>query len=233
MIRINEQEIPAGRIPSQAYHAGFDSVLPPDARAELRIPRKRPRILGSKPLEPTKLSTSRLLFGVFLLLLLVSAICSGLRQRVPLERSLSSASVPQPTPQSITVVPESTPAPRALSPLPVSPPATESSPALTLAPMPQIASPQPEHSPSATADVATTPDTDWHSLPVLPPPPRAQLLKLPVPKAQLIRLPDLPPAPRAIRILQRAREARVRDLHALNCELREVLRRVEPGPAST
>ena len=196
-IRI-KQDISAGRTQSQPYHPGFDSVLPPDARAELRAPPRRPRILGRKPLEPTKLSTSRLLFGVFLVLLLVSAICSVLRQRFPQERSPNPAQA-QPTPQSITVVPTPAPTPRALAPVPVPafPPAPEPSPALTL-----DAAPQPTPSP----------DTDWHSLPVSPPPPRAQLLKLPAPKAQLIRLPDLSPAPRAIRILQRARETRARDL---------------------
>jgi len=180
-----KQEISAGRIQYQRYHAGFDTVLPPDARAELRIPPKRPRILGRKSKEPTKLSTPRLLFAAFLLLLIVSAICSVLRQRIPQERSPSPAQA-QPTPQSITLAP--TPAPRAIPPVPVSPPATESSPAFSLAPMPQITSPQSEHPPSATADGATTPDSDWHTLPVLPVP-RATLIKLPPPRAQLVRIP--------------------------------------------
>jgi hypothetical protein len=175
-----KQEISAGRIQSPSYNAGYDTVLPPQGRAELGAPPRRPRILGRpKPKEPTRLSTPRLLFAVFLVLLLVSAICLTLRERVPLERSPSPAGAQQ-APQSITVVPTPAPAPRAIAPVPVSPPAPESSPALTLAPMPQITSPQAEHSASATADGTTTPDTNWHSATVLPPPPRAQLVRIPL-----------------------------------------------------
>jgi len=216
-IRI-KQDISAGRTQSQPYHPGFDSVLPPDARAELRAPPRRPRILGRKPLEPTKLSAPRLLFAVFLVLLAVSAICLTLRERVPLERSLPSPAVTQPAPQSVTLAPTPAPTPRAIAPLPVSPPAIAPAPALRLdAPRAEISAPQPE----------PTPDVDWHSAPILPHPPRAQLLKLPPPKAHVIRLPDLPPAPRAIRILQRARETRARDLHAPQREINEVMRRIQ------
>jgi hypothetical protein len=88
MTRI-KQEISAGRIQSPSYNAGYDTVLPPQARAELGAPPKRPRILDrTNPKEPTRLSAPRLLFGVFLALLIVSAICSALRQMVP-PRTLS------------------------------------------------------------------------------------------------------------------------------------------------
>jgi len=184
-----KQEISAGRIQYQRYHAGFDKVLPPDARAELRIPPKRPRILGRKSKEPTKLSTPRLLFAAFLLLLIVSAICSVLRQRIPQERLTQAPRDREPTSQSITLAPTPAPTPQAPVPVPIPSLAPESSPALTLDTlMPQITSPQPEHSPSATADGTTTPDSDWHSLPVLPVP-RATLIKLPPPRAQLVGLP--------------------------------------------
>jgi len=217
MTRI-KQEIPPGRIQSQSYHPSYDTVLPDNIRAELRAPRTRPRILGRKPLEPTKLSAPRLLFAVFLVLLAVSAICLTLRERVPLERSLPSPAVTQPAPQSITLAPTPAPTPRAIAPLPVSPPAIAPAPALRLdAPRAEISAPQPE----------PTPDVDWHSAPILPHPPRAQLLKLPPPKAHVIRLPDLPPAPRAIRMLQRARETRARDLHAPQREINEVMRRIQ------
>ena len=122
MTRI-KQEIPPGRIQSQSYHPSYDTVLPDNIRAELRAPRTRPRILGRKPLEPTKLSAPRLLFAVFLVLLAVSAICLTLRERVPLERSLPSPAVTQPAPQSVTLAPTPAPTPRAIAPLPVSPPA--------------------------------------------------------------------------------------------------------------
>jgi hypothetical protein len=181
MIRINEQEISAGRIQSQCYHAGYYTLLPDNARAELRAPPRRPRILGPhKPAAPPAPAKGRLFLTVLSTLLIVAITTTVLRQRVPLERSLSSASVTQPVPQSITILP--TPTPRAISPVPV-----------------------------LSESRRTTGENCRHQ------------------EEDRIRIRCIA----VLGVLERSREIRRQDLHALNRELREVLRRIESGPAST
>jgi hypothetical protein len=194
-----EQDLSPGRIQSQPYHAGSDTVLPDKVRAQLRVPPKRPRILGPpKPTAPREPAKGRPFLTVYSTLLIVSVITTLLRQRVPLEPSLQRA--PQPTPGAITVVPT----PGAVSPIPPPPKPTA---------VPTLEARVPEIPPLTLVPNSPAPTPE-------------------VRRAKPVRLPD-PRLPEQQRILERAREARARDLHALNRELREVLRRVESGPPST
>jgi hypothetical protein len=201
----NQENLSARRFDSSRYDAGYDCELPDDVRAQLE---KSPRNLNERRSEFARAKRPRMLERPL--------------QEPPNRGGVLklAAAVAIPALNLVCVI-SSWQRER------TTPERTKTNQAIL-----QPLAPQPPPTPGPTVSRgAIAPEGLFHTAKTAAP--RAMLLKLPPPKAQLIRLPDLPPAPRAIRILQRAREARVRDLHALNRELREVLRRVEPGPPST
>jgi len=179
------QEISARKINAQTtaprfQDARFDCELPFTARAELRVPPRRPRILRHpNPLESQPRARYWLLLSAIILVLgLVASLSTSLRHQEPQRPAIARlAPVPLPSP----LAQASAPTPR-LSAKP--------EPSLSLSPRQEIQAPVPQR----------TPDSNWQStLLSSAPPPRAELIKLPPPRAQLVRLPN--PAPRAVRIL--------------------------------
>jgi hypothetical protein len=169
-----KQEISAGRIQSQPYHAVYDTVLPDYARAELSAPPKRPRILGRpKSAPPQPHHTHWLaLVAILLALGLVASLSSALRRQESQRTALATPpTVPIPSPKREALPPAPAPAPRLSAP-------PEPEPSLSLAPRGEIPAPAPIPLP--------TPDWNTPSLTVLPQPPRAQLSSLPAPRAALV-----------------------------------------------
>jgi hypothetical protein len=174
------QEIPARKISAPRFNPDFDTVLPDTVRAELALPPKRPRILGTHPKSaPTQLPARHwlLLVAVLLALGLVASLSTSLRHQETNRPAVATHS-PVPLPSLPPV--QASPTPQA-EPHQSAPPMPE--PSLSLSPRGVIPAPAPE----------PTPDWNRPSVTVLPQPPRAQLLSLPAPRAALVTSP----APRA------------------------------------